>query len=113
MTGLEILTTLERAAKDLGEYSSKLTHYKNVCMENNTTGDDIYEDLRLSVTRSIFDLDLALNAIKDTDDVNFDTMPRDYIIRHINMCKDQLMEIMCGLTEIRSLVVRIYGCHHV
>lgn len=113
MTGMEILTTLERAAKDLREYSDKLTHYRNVCMENMTTADDIYEDLQLSVTRSIFNLDTALTAIKNTDDVNFDAMPRDYIISHIGMCKAQLMEIMRGLTEIRSLVVKIYGHNYV
>lgn len=113
MTGMEILTTLERAAKDLGEYSDKLTHYRNVCLENHTTADDLYEDLQLSVTRGIFNLDLALSAIRDTDDVDFGSTPRDYIIGHIEMCKMQLMEVMRGLTEIRSLVVKIYGYRYV
>lgn len=109
MTGMEILTTLEHAAKDLGEYSDKLTHYRNVCLENHTTADDLYEYLQLNVTRGIFNLDLALTAIRDTDDVDFDSTSRDCLIGHMNMCKTQLMEIIRGLSEIRSLVIKIYG----
>lgn len=107
MKGIEILTILKQAAADIGEYSTKLTHYREVCIKTGTTADYLYEDLQKSIVKSISDMDVAANALDDVTDVDFDLMPREFVIHNVNKCKEQLTEMLQMLNEIRDLVVKV------